>query len=89
VARRTGEIGIRTALGDAGAGDRYDRGRRAAPAVLAAGRVLADQLYGVKSWDPMILAGAAAILTAAAAITGFAPALRVATENSHSLRMLG
>jgi ABC-type antimicrobial peptide transport system permease subunit len=46
------------------------------PVALAAGRVLADQLYGVKSYDPLVLGSAAAILIAAAAIAGFAPALR-------------
>jgi macrolide transport system ATP-binding/permease protein len=90
VARRTGEIGIRTALGAmpgrvigmivGGALAQICVGLAIGiPAALAAGRVLADQLYGVKSSDPMILGGAAAILLAAAAIAGFAPALRAAS----------
>ncbi|MGA3236460.1 MAG: ABC transporter permease [Bryobacteraceae bacterium] len=87
VAQRTGEIGIRTALGATrarvigmivgGALRQIGVGLIIGiPAALAAGRVLADQLYGVKSYDPLVLGSAAAILIAAAAIAGFAPALR-------------
>ncbi len=87
VAQRTGEIGIRTALGATrarvigmvvgGALRQIGVGLIIGiPAALAAGSVLADQLYGVKSYDPLVLGSAAAILIAAAAIAGFAPALR-------------
>jgi predicted permease len=87
VAQRTGEIGIRTALGATrtrvigmivgGALRQIGAGLIIGiPAALAAGRVLADQLYGVKSYDPLVLGSAAAILIAAAAIAGLAPALR-------------
>jgi len=87
VARRTGEIGIRSALGATrGRVIRMIVGGALAqigvglligiPAALAAGRVLADQLYGVKTSDPLILGGAAAILIGSAAIAGLAPAIR-------------
>src|SRR5712672_3449381 len=90
VARRTNEIGIRMALG---ADRRNVLGLvlRAAlaqlglglamgiPAALAGGRVLAGQLYGVKSHDPMILGLAAVILAACAVLAGLVPAMRAAS----------
>jgi predicted permease len=99
VAQRTGEIGIRTALGATrarvigmivgGALAQIGVGLIIGiPAALAAGRVVADQLYGVKSSDPLILFGASAILIAAAAIAGFAPALRAGSiDPVKALRM--
>jgi predicted permease len=90
VARRTGEIGIRIALGAAG-------GRVVAmvlrdalvltavglaigiPGELALGRLLANQLYGIKSYDPVILGGAAFVLAACAIVAGLLPARRAAS----------
>jgi predicted permease len=90
VARRTGEIGVRTALG-ATRGQVVGLVLRGAllqaaiglalgiPAALAAGRLLADQLYGVKPSDPWALSAAAAVLAVSAAIAGVIPALRAST----------
>jgi len=87
VARRTNEIGVRTALGasrkhvvqlilsdaltQAGIGLAVG-----IPAALAAGRLLADQVYGVKTWDPLILGVSAAVLAICAAIAGVIPAMK-------------
>jgi predicted permease len=87
VAQRTNEIGIRMALG----ADRRNvlglvlRGALTQlglglgigiPAALVGGRVLAGQLYGVKSHDPMILGLAAVILAACALLAVSVPARR-------------
>jgi macrolide transport system ATP-binding/permease protein len=92
VARRTSEIGIRTALGATrarvvgmivgGALRQIGVGLIIGiPAALACGRVLSNQLYGVKSTDPLILGGAALLLITAATVAGFAPALRASSIN--------
>jgi predicted permease len=87
VVRRTNEIGIRMALG-ADRGSVLGLVLRAAlaqlgsglaigiPAALAGGRVLAGQLYGVKSYDPMILGLSAIILAACTFLAASIPARR-------------
>jgi len=90
VARRTGEIGIRMALGAnrrsvlklvlRGALLQLGLGLVIGiPVALAGGSLMASQLYGVKSHDPGILALAAAILAACALVAGFVPARRAAS----------
>jgi predicted permease len=87
VARRTNEIGIRMALG---ADRRNVLGLvlRAAivqlglglaigiPAALAGGNLLASQLFGVKSYDPVILGVAAVVLAGCAIVAAYVPARR-------------
>jgi ABC-type antimicrobial peptide transport system permease subunit len=46
------------------------------PGELAVGRLLASQLYGMKSYDPLILGGAVFLLGACAIIAGLIPARR-------------
>ena len=98
VARRTSEIGLRMALG----ADRNNVVRlvlRGAfvqvglglalgiPIALAGGRYMADQLFGVRSYDPLSIAIAVVVLSAAAALAGFIPARRAASiEPMQALR---
>jgi predicted permease len=89
VARRTGEIGVRMALG-ARAADVLrmvmKQGARMIAAgvvlgiagALALGRVLASQIPEVAAADPAVLAGAALTLTAAALLASWLPARRAA-----------
>jgi predicted permease len=87
VARRTGEIGVRTALGATrarvvrlilgGALAQAAMGIAVGiPAAVAAGRLLASQFYGIKTSDPAILGAAALILGACATVAGIVPAAR-------------
>jgi predicted permease len=90
VARRTSEMGIRVALGANRSNVIWLVLRSALlqlglglaagiPIALAGGRLLSSQLYGVKSYDPAILALAALVLTACALLAGFVPARRAAS----------
>ena len=90
VARRTGEIGIRMALG-ANRGSVLLLVLRSAllqlavglalgiPVALAAARLMASQLWGVKSYDPLILGASALVLGACALLAGYVPARRAAS----------
>jgi len=89
VAQRTGEIGVRMALGADrmkvirlvlhGAFQRVGVGLLIGiPLAIGAGRLLAAQLWGVKSWDPLALAMATASLAVCAFLAAIIPALRAA-----------
>jgi predicted permease len=98
VARRTSEIGLRMALG-ADRGNVVRMVLRGAflqvglglaigiPIALIGGRFMADQLYGVRTYDPLSIAVAAVVLALAAALAGFIPARRAASiEPMEALR---
>jgi ABC-type antimicrobial peptide transport system permease subunit len=90
VARRTSEIGLRMAIG---ANSKQVLGLvlRSAmapivlglgtgiPVVIAAGHAIASQLYGVKSYDPLILTLAITVLAVSAALAAVIPARRAAS----------
>jgi predicted permease len=90
VARRTSEIGLRMAIG---AGTKQVLGMvlRSAiapvavglvigvPFVFAAGHAIASQLYGVRSYDPLVLGLAIAVLAISAALAAVVPARRAAS----------
>jgi len=92
VEQRTGEIGIRMALG-ADRGSVLGMVLRGAfaqviiglvvgiPAAIAAGRAMTAQLYAVKPYDPVILATAAAVLSLAAIAAAALPARRAVNVN--------
>jgi predicted permease len=98
VARRTNEIGVRMALGANRSHVVVMVMRRALvlvaiglaigiPVALLGGRLMRTQLYGVRTYDPLTLAGAVFVLAAAAALAGFIPARRAASiEPMHALR---
>ena len=89
VEQRTSEIGVRMALG----ADRASvvkmvlRGAflqvgiglaLGIPAAMLAGRAMADQLYGVRPWDPAMLIAATVLLGLAAFLAAVIPARRAA-----------
>jgi ABC-type antimicrobial peptide transport system permease subunit len=87
VTRRTREIGIRIALGAQPRGIRGMVLREmlwilgiglavGIPAALAVSKFTESQLYGVKAFDVLVLAGAAAALTITAAMAAYIPARR-------------
>lgn len=90
VARRTSEIALRMALG--GGGKEVIvmvlRGAMAPillglaiglPMVFAGGYLIASQLYGVRSYDPLILGIAVAVLAISAVLAAVIPAGRAAS----------
>jgi len=89
VARRTSEIGLRMALG-ADRGSVVRMVMRSAffqaglglvigiPIAIFGARAMADQLYGVRSYDPVSLLIAVAVLLLSATVAGFIPARRAA-----------
>ncbi|QNI33085.1 ABC transporter permease [Alloacidobacterium dinghuense] len=99
VERRTSEIGVRMALG----ANRKDVVRlvlRGAflqiviglaigiPISIACGRLIAAQLYQVKSWDPLVLTGSVIALGICALIASILPAQRAASiDPVKALRM--
>jgi predicted permease len=92
VERRTSEIGVRMALG-ANRSNVIGLVLRGAfrqvmiglaigiPISIACGHLIAAQLYQVKSWDPMVLAGSIAALGFCALIASVIPAQRAASIN--------
>jgi predicted permease len=92
VERRTSEIGVRMALG-ANRGNIVQLVLRGAflqiliglvigiPVSIACGRLIAAQLYQVKSWDPLVLAASVAALGICALVASIIPAQRAASIN--------
>ena len=92
VERRTSEIGVRMALG-ANRSNVVHLVLRGAfrqvllgliigiPISIACGHLIAAQLYQVKSWDPLVLAGSIAALGFCALVASLVPAQRAASIN--------
>lgn len=89
VEQRTGEIGVRMALGaDRGHVLRMVMGNAFSqvgiglaigiPAAIGAGKLMSDQLFGAKPWDPIMIASAVLLLVLAALLASFIPARRAA-----------
>jgi predicted permease len=90
VAQRTGEIGVRMALG-ANRGSVIQLVLQGAfrrvlfglllgiPLAIGAGRLIASELYGVRIWDPLALSVAIASLALCAFIAAIIPAARAAS----------
>ena len=89
VSQRTREIGVRMALGaqrsEVSGMILREAGWLVAAGVvlgvacsLGAGRLMGSLLFGVSDWDVPTLAGVAAVLSAAAMLASFLPAMRAA-----------
>jgi predicted permease len=87
VAQRTREFGLRMALGADGASVRglvlgqvvrmtIVGGVLGLLTAMAIGRAAASLLYGLQSWDPVVLSSSAVLLTLVATAAGWLPALR-------------
>lgn len=99
VARRTNEIGLRIALGATRAsvtslvlqGIFTQLGLGLAigvPAAIAGAHLLAAQLYNTRSYDPLILFTAVAVLSTSSLLAGLLPARRAASVDPlRALRM--
>lgn len=92
VEQRTSEIGVRMALGAdrnsvtamvlRGAFSQVGIGLVIGiPAAIGAGYLMANQLFGVKPWNPLLLMAAASLLGLAALVAAVIPARRAASTN--------
>jgi len=92
VERRTNEIGVRIAMGANRAGVIRLVLKGAflqiliglmigIPASIGCSRLIASQLYQVKSWDPLVLGGSVVALAICALIASIVPARRAASIN--------
>ena len=90
VEQRTGEIGVRMALGANrgqivkmvlnGAFSQVGIGLAIGiPAAIGAGKLMSDQLFGVKPWDPIMLTSATLLLALTALLASVIPARRAAS----------